>query len=333
MNERWNALLQNENAIFENGRVVSFANHAATDKGLCDLSHYGVIEVSGEDATAFLQAQLTNDVTKLDDNGAQWNGWCSPKGRLLVVFLIIRTGEKYLLLLPKSLQPSIQKRLGMFVLRSKVKIEDVSVSHQRIGLVGDLSSASFISDLPTTLMTSQHSSWGRIVRISDRRALILGGMDTLSQSWQPLKTHFPLSGASMWDLAAIREGVIEITPETQDAYVPQMVNFELIGGVNFKKGCYPGQEIVARTQYRGILKRRMVRVTFTHAVLPAPNTAVYSPAFDDQAAGTIALAAATGEHVEALVVAQIEAITSDSLFLDQAFTQKLAIRDLPYSVL
>jgi tRNA-modifying protein YgfZ len=336
MSERWTALLQDEGAIFENGRVVGFTNHARAQAqhGLCDLSHYGVIKVSGDDATTFLQAQLTNDITKLDDGHAQWNGWCSPKGRLLVVFLIVREDANFLLLLPKSLQSAIQKRLGMFVLRAKVKIEDVSATLQRLGLVWiNAAPTNIIENMPQTPMTSQLSGLGRIVRISDRRALILGDTETLHQTWSQLKTNFPLTGAASWDLAAIGEGVIEITPETQDAYVPQMANFELIGGVNFKKGCYPGQEIVARTQYRGILKRRMVRASFGASSAPTPNTAIYSPAFGDQAAGTIALAVTHDGIVEALIVAQIEAISSDSLFVDAAFTQKIRILDLPYAVL
>jgi tRNA-modifying protein YgfZ len=334
MSERWTALLQVEGAIFDNGRVVGYADQPQVLHGLCDLSHYGVIKVSGDDAATFLQAQLTNDITKLDDGQAQWNGWCSPKGRLLVVFLIVREGPHFLLLLPKTLQGAIQKRLGMFVLRAKVKIEDASTTLQRLGLVWDgAAPASTIDNMPQTPMTSTEGALGRIVRISDRRALILGSAETLSQTWQQLRTHFPLTGATSWDLAAIGEGVIEITPETQDAYVPQMANFELIGGVNFKKGCYPGQEIVARTQYRGILKRRMARVLFDASNAPLPNTAIYSPAFGDQAAGTIAMAVAHDNTVEALVVAQLEAISSDSLFLDAAFTQKIRILDLPYAVL
>ena len=136
MNERWLQLLQSEGAAFTNGRVSHFADAPtlSSNNALCDLSHYGVIKVSGEEAAKFLQAQLTNDVLALTVGQAQWNGWCSPKGRLLVTFLIWRNDNSYLLLLPKSLQTAIQKRLGMFVLRSKVVIEDVSETWQQIGV-------------------------------------------------------------------------------------------------------------------------------------------------------------------------------------------------------
>lgn len=332
MNERWLQLLQLEGATFSNGRVTHFAATPTRNgnDALCDLSHYGVIKVSGEEAAKFLQAQLTNDVLALNDGQAQWNGWCSPKGRLLVTFLIWRHDNSYLLLLPKSLQVAIQKRLGMFVLRSKVVIEDVSNVWQRIGVIADTNTS---LTLPTNLMQCETNKLGLVIRLSNQRALIVAEIVTAIATWQTLSKTISRVGANDWDLAGIRDGIIDITPETQDAYVPQMVNFELIGAVNFKKGCYPGQEIVARTQYRGILKRRMVRATFAAIDIPIAGTPLYSPAFAEQVAGTIALAAKNGEAIEALVVAQIEAITSDSLYQDAAFTKKCQILNLPYPVL
>jgi tRNA-modifying protein YgfZ len=332
MNERWLQLMQSEGAQFEGGRVTHFAAAPATlgSDTLCDLSHYGIIKVSGEDAAKFLQAQLTNDVLALAIGQAQWNGWCSPKGRLLTTFLIWRDDNGYLLLLPKSLQVAIQKRLSMFVLRSKVVIADDSEAWQRIGVIADMHTA---LALPRMLMQCVSTKLGYAIRLSAARTLIFAETDAAIATWKTLSGNVARVGANGWDLAGIRDGVIEITSETQDAYVPQMVNFELIGAVNFKKGCYPGQEIVARTQYRGILKRRMVRAAFTADNLPITGTTLYSPAFAEQAAGTIALAAKIGDTVEALVVAQIEAITTDGLYLDTAFTQKLQIHDLPYQVL
>ncbi len=332
MNERWLQLMQSEGAQFEGGRITHFADtFVETDRdAICDLSHYGIIKVSGEDSAKFLQAQLTNDVLALAVGQAQWNGWCSPKGRLLTTFLIWRDDNGYLLMLPKSLQVAIQKRLGMFVLRSKVVIADVSETWLRIGVIADMHTT---IALPQTLMQCAVSTHGNMIRLSASRTLIFAEADVAVSAWQTLSKTVARVGVNQWDLAGIRDGVIEITPETQDAYVPQMVNFELIGAVNFKKGCYPGQEIVARTQYRGILKRRMVRAAFTLDNLPIAGTPLYSPAFAEQVAGTIALAAKIDGLVEALVVAQIEAISTDGLYLDTAFTQKLQIRELPYQVL
>lgn len=335
MNERWLQLLQTEGATFANGRVTDFANGTKHDSraAICDLSHYGVIKVTGEDAAKFLQAQLTNDVLALNDGHAQWNGWCSPKGRLLATFLILQIADSYFLLLQKSLQATIQKRLGMFVLRSKVKIEDVSDAWQRIGVLSNTADINTAPTLPRDLMQAETSQFGFSIRLSSQRVLMFAETESAISVWQTLSTSSNRVGSNDWDLAGIRDGVIDINVETQDAYVPQMVNFELIGAVNFKKGCYPGQEIVARTQYRGILKRRMVRATFAADGVPVAGTALYAPAFGEQVAGTIALAAKNGDMVEALVVSQIDAITSDSLFLDAAFTQKIVLLDLPYPVI
>jgi len=332
MNERWLQVLQSAGAVFTNGRVTHFADARKLDgnAALCDLSHYGVIKVSGEEAAKFLQAQLTNDVVALSVGQAQWNGWCSPKGRLLVTFLIWRSDAHYFLLLQKSIQQTIQKRLSLFVLRSKVTLEDVSDGWQRMGMLADDNSS---IPLPSNLMQSEANKLGVVIRLSNQRTLIFAETETAISTWQTLSTTISRVGGNDWDLAGIRDGIIDISVETQDAYVPQMVNFELIGGVNFKKGCYPGQEIVARTQYRGILKRRMVRVTFAADNLPIVGTPLYSPAFAEQAAGTIALAAKNGTMVEALVVAQIDAITSNSLYLDAALTHQLNLLDLPYPVL
>jgi len=336
MNERWTQHLQNEAAEFEHGRVVHFKNASLKTENtnaICDLSHYGVLEISGNDAGVFLQGQLTNDVLALGVGDAQWNGWCSAKGRLLVSFLLWRDEVGYFVLLPKSLQAAIQKRLGMFVLRSKVTITDVGATWQRFGVIADATNGNENSARMRAIKTAETT----IIKLTASRSLVLANADALIRAWQQYKLTHLLADASRWDLAGIRDGVIEITPETQDAYVPQMVNFELIGAVNFKKGCYPGQEIVARTQYRGILKRRMVRATFVAPDVPIAGTPLYSPAFADQVAGTIALAARTdennGQAVEALIVAQIEAITTDSLFLDIECTRKLRLLDLPYPVL
>jgi tRNA-modifying protein YgfZ len=246
------------------------------------------------------------------------------------------------LLLPAALQPAIQKRLGMFVLRAKVTLNDVSNSLMRFAIVAEATEPVDISTLQLNSDASPMESMrirtltvgGNLIRLSATRAIIVAEFDAALVHWQALANNAAPAGAHVWDLTNIRAGTIDITPETQDAYVPQMANFELSGGVSFKKGCYPGQEIVARTQYRGILKRRMQRVTFQLDSAPVPGTPIYSPDFPDQAVGSIALAARTnsGDDIEALVIAQIESHRNQSLFLDAELTQPLAMLSLPYAV-
>ncbi|MDH5264538.1 MAG: folate-binding protein [Betaproteobacteria bacterium] len=267
---------------------------------VCDLSpSNALVRVSGDDAAEFLHNQFTNDVKALAVGAAQWNGWCTPKGRLLATFVLARDAEGFLLMLPAEFAEAFAKRLRMFVLRAKAKVEDVSAAMPRFGLWdGAIPAGAF--------------------RLGDSRAVAFG--------------KAPEGRAATleeWALSLIRDGVVQVVPGTQEAFVPQMANYELVGGVSFKKGCYPGQEIVARTQYRGILKKRAVRVR--SAAPLAPGDSVYSEAFGDQSAGTVAnVAPSPGGGFEALVVAQLEAIEKKSLRLGSLAGPALDIQPLPY---
>jgi folate-binding protein YgfZ len=202
------------------------------------LSRYGVLSVTGDDARDFLHAQLTNDIKGLGPDRAALAGWCSAQGRLLATFLVIPSPQGFLLQLARDLAPAVAKRLGMFVLRSKVKIADESASWVQDGLWD----AEF---------SQPDVAWqdGVVtVRVGERRYLQMGAREE------------PNSSEEDWVLQEIKAGRPFISSATQDKFVPQMVNLEKLGGVDFQKGCYPGQEIVARAQYRGQVKRRMVRM-------------------------------------------------------------------------
>ncbi len=202
------------------------------------LSRYGVLSVTGDDARDFLHAQLTNDILGLAPERAALAGWCSAQGRLLATFLVIRSPQGYLLQLARDLAPAVAKRLGMFVLRSKVKVTDESAAWVQDGIWN----ADF---------AQPDVAWkdGIVtVRVGERRYIQIGSNE------QPNATE------EDWILGEIRAGRPFISSATQDKFVPQMVNLEKLGGVDFQKGCYPGQEIVARAQYRGAVKRRMVQM-------------------------------------------------------------------------
>lgn len=217
------------------------------------LSRYGLLSVTGADARAFLHAQLTNDIEHLSPERAALAGWCSAKGRLLASFLVIPAPDGFLLQSARDLAAPVAKRLSMFVLRSKVKVTDVSDAWAQFGV--------WDADLqqPDVAWSADRVS----VRVGERRYVELVLQENASQD----------SGAdeTQWTLQEIRAGRPLISAATQDQFVPQMVNFEQIGGVDFKKGCYPGQEIVARAQYRGQVKRRMVRAQAPAGVQLAPG--------------------------------------------------------------
>ena len=271
------------------------------------LPDWAALAVTGEDATAFLHGQLTNDVQALDAGAAQWNGWCSPKGRLLATFLLVRRADGYLVLLPRDIAPAIAKRLGMYVLRSKVKIRDATADHAIFGVGGEAALRS--TGAPAKAMTSVESNGRLAIALDTRRAFVVA---TAGDRIEGVAT----GTADDWRRELILAGIPIITAATQDAFVPQMANFELVGGVSFRKGCYPGQEIVARTQYRGILKRRMALAHVEGDSRPAPGQSAYSPLFGDQAAGTVVDAApAPDGGFDLLVVAQLESLEDGRLHL------------------
>jgi folate-binding protein YgfZ len=304
---------------------------------VADLSQFAILSFSGNDATAFLHAQLTNDVQALAIGTAQWNGWCSPKGRLLATFLLVKRPDGYLLLLPAELAAPIAKRLTMFVLRSKVKIEDVTPRFARLGFAGQAADArsrlvnsGTVPDSAPEPMRWVEKDGVVCIAFDAERFVLLAPAERRQATWDSLAAHAAPAGLDVWEWRAIRAGTPTILPATQDAFVPQMVNFELIGGVSFKKGCYPGQEIVARTQYRGILKKRMALAHVDSPARPSPGQSLYSAAFGEQAAGTIVNAAPSpGGGWDLLAVAQLESLRAGDLHLDSPSGAALAIREYP----
>jgi folate-binding protein YgfZ len=295
-----------------------------------DLSHNALIAVTGDEASAFLQAQLTNDVEALKAGEAQWNGWCSPKGRLLATFLLVKRPDGYLAMLPAEIAPAIAKRLGMFVLRSRVKIRDASAEYQRFGVVGEGAAnvVRRLTPVPAPMRSEEKQEIVTIALDAGRFLILAPQADTRAAA--ALAAGASPAGPDAWEGASIRAGIPTIVAATQDAFVPQMANFELVGGVSFRKGCYPGQEIVARTQYRGILKRRMALAHVDAGAAPAPGQSVYSPVFGDQAAGTVVNAApAPGGGYDFLVVAQIESLKAGGLHLGSPDGAPIAIHSHP----
>ena len=275
--------------------------------GIAKLDQYGLLHVAGEDARAFLHAQLTNDIENLAPGTARYAGWCSAKGRLLATFLVVPSSGGFLLQLARDLAPAVAKRLSMFILRSKVKITDSGTHWAQFGqwAPGD------------GHPLSVGESGGAItVRIDAERCLILAP-ETSAGSYSPD------ASPGDWALAEIRAGRPLIVQATQDQFVPQMVNLELSGGVDFKKGCYPGQEIVARAQYRGAVKRRMVRL---RGAALQPGQEIYSDDTPGQPSGTVVNS--TGD--EALAVLQVSAIEAKSPVRAGPQSAALEVLSLPY---
>jgi folate-binding protein YgfZ len=229
------------------------------------LNRYGVLAVTGADARDFLHAQLTNDIANLPPDRAALAGWCTAKGRLLASMLVIPSPQGFLLQLARDLAAPVAKRLSMFILRSKVKIADESDAWAQYGIWDadlEVAGAAWDGDIVT-------------VRVGERRFLRIGKArsEQCSQSEEA------------WTLQEIREGRPLISAATQDQFVPQMVNFEALGAIDFQKGCYPGQEIVARAQYRGQVKRRLVHLRAPSGTELKPGQEFNGGVVVDSAAG------------------------------------------------
>jgi folate-binding protein YgfZ len=335
----WFSFLASRGARMDASGVADFGDPAAElaaarDRAiLVDLSHNALLAVTGDDAAAFLHAQLTNDVQSLPPGAAQWNGWCSAKGRLLATFMLLRAADGFRLMLPAEIAPAVAKRLAMFVLRSKVKIADVGEDTTRLAFAGKTAGvivARYWGFTPDP-MRSVEKDGATCIALDAERFVILAPTDRAPALWAILAENATPAGPDAWSWSLIQAGIPVVTAATQEAFVPQMANFELVGGVSFRKGCYPGQEIVARTQYRGILKRRMARVHAAGEPRPAPGESVYSGAFGEQAAGAIVNAApAPGGGYDALAVAQLEALASGDLHLGAPTGPALEVRERPY---
>lgn len=274
--------------------------------GACRLDHWAVLEAQGPDAASFLHAQLTQSVVDLGPERARLGGYCNAKGRLLATFILRRPeAERVQLLLPAELLAPLQKKLSMFVLRSKLRF--AAPAQPLSGLLGDAVPA----DLPV---------WGErdgLIRLPDgaglRRGLLLGD--------SPL----PLIDRAAWDWAELQAGLPWVTAATSEHFVPQMINWELLGGVDFKKGCYPGQEVVARSQYRGTVKRR---VQLLRGAKAAAGSALFA---GDDEVGEVVLGADWGDEAGVLAELQLSAWESEAP-LRLADGRPLHRATLPYAV-
>ena len=350
MNPEWQAYLQSEGALIQDDRVAHFGDptveRAAVQSVTVvnDLSHFGLIRFAGEDAQSFLEGQLSCDVSKVGSSPsrlATYGGYCNPKGRLLASFLLWRDNSDYLMQLPSVLRAAIQKRLSMYVLRAKVKLEDASNNAVRMGIAGVRATALVQSILgetsPLRLGVSQGEK-GTVICLPGERFELIVPLEQAASVWHGLREAARPVGAPCWDWLDITAGIPVILPETQEQFVPQMVNLDVIGGVSFQKGCYPGQEIVARTQYLGKIKRRMylTRIKFGPGMAEIPVSAgdeLFSVEMGDQSIGTVVNATPSpGGGFDALAVLQISSAETSRVLWKALDGPPLEIMPLPYAI-
>jgi tRNA-modifying protein YgfZ len=292
--------------------------------GVTPLPQLGVIRAQGEDAGTFLHSQLTQDFASLHRHQARLAAFCTAKGRMLASFIGLRTGDHEILLVcSRDVLAATLKRLSMFVLRAKVKLSDASAEVALYGLAGEPA----LPDAEPWTLNADGDGWRvQLYPVEgQQRALWVGPASAAAPQG-------PRLDASRWDWSEVRSGIATVTAPIAQAFVPQMLNYESVGGVNFKKGCYPGQEVVARSQFRGTLKRRAF-VTHCESELAAGQE-VFQAADPDQPAGIVAQAApAPAGGWDAIVSLQVAAVDAGDLHVRHAQGPRLQVQPLPYLLL
>lgn len=345
MLSEWQAFLQQSGATLAAGRVEDFgapeAERAAALQGdvVVDLSHFGLLRVEGPDSLTFMQGQFTNDVRQVTADRSQLSGHLSPKGRLFNVFRLFQRDGAYYLRLPAELVSPALERLRKYVLMSKVTLADAGDSLLRIGVSGPHAYARLSQELDHMPQAADEVAHGKgltVVRVAGPhpRAEVYGDPDSIKALWLRMSTIAKPAGASAWALLDIHAGLPNVFPANVEAFVPQMVNLQLVNGVSFRKGCYTGQEVVARMQYLGTLKRRMYLAHIAGDAVPAPGTELYCSNSDSgQGAGKVVDAQpAPGGGIDLLVVIQVSLLENhDEVRINDAAGAPLVFKSLPYA--
>ena len=296
--------------------------------GVAQLGHLGVIRVEGVDAASFLQGQLTQDFSLLGRSEARLAAYCSAQGRMLASFYgFMRSQTEILLVCNRDLLAPTIQRLSRFVMRAKVRLVDASPDYILLGLAGEILS---------TIAGASYAAWSKLDFDSASLVFLYPSNGVQRALWlapvAQTQPTGPLLSEQDWALGEVQSGIAMISAATVDTFVPQMLNYESVGGVNFKKGCYPGQEVVARSQFRGTLKRR----AFTaHSAAPMrAGDEVFQDADPQQPCGIVAQsAAAANGGFEAIISMQTAAAAAGGLHLGTGTGPALSVTAAPYPLL
>jgi tRNA-modifying protein YgfZ len=341
----WRAFLTHAGAVFEGDRVLHYGNPEAERRSaanadiITDLSHLAVLRAEGADAQSFLQGQLSNDIRQVSVTRTQLSAYCNAKGRMFCIFQIFqRPDGAYYLQLPAPLAEPTLKRLRMFILRAKVKLDYADAGFGRFGLSGpnaDPLLKQALGNVPANAYDSVMSEDVTVIRLPGPHArfVLHAPLARLMPLWQALSAKATPVGAGPWSWLDIMAGIPVILPGTVEEFVPQMANLELVGGVSFTKGCYPGQEIVARMHYLGRLKQRMFRAHVDSALSPQPGTPVFATDLPGQSTGSVLDSQPAPEGgYDLLAVVHLSSQAAGELRLASNDGARLTLTDLPYSL-
>ena len=345
--QRWKEFLIDNGAEFDSDELVSFGNPSRESRippqgsVLSDLSDRGLIEVHGKDAEDFLQNQLTNDISRVTEDTHQLSAWCNPKGRVIATFRIFKRANNYYLSLSADLVELVIKKLRMFVMMSDVTIEDMSKSLIHFGYAGELAEQELqhiVCDgcVPAEANQTLQQDTLSILRLPGitPRFEVFGELADAKNLWERCNVRAAPVSSSGWDYLNIVAGLPVVNEASSTAWIPQMLNLQVIDGVDFNKGCFPGQEIVARLKYLGKNKRRMYRLEINRDELPEVGQEIYAEGESTYAGKILTMVINPVGKVEALAVMKI-ALVDKKLSLNKSEKDEhdsIRVLDLPYSV-
>ncbi|MCZ6802766.1 MAG: hypothetical protein O7D86_02225 [Proteobacteria bacterium] len=293
------------------------------------LSGFAVLEISGNDRQSFLHNQFTNDLKLIDEPAAQLSAWCNPKGQVITTLLIINTGSTYLLIFKDNLKEVVQKRLSMFVMRSEVTINDISNELPLTGLanIDDLNLLG--SNIPTKPGELQTNDDLIIICLPgySGRYLISGNIESLKDKFNDLEDKPQITSSSIWELLDILSGIPWITANTQEQFLPQMLNLDSLKGLSYQKGCYPGQEVIARLHYKGKVKKRLNLIQSDFHLNVGDN--VYSKQSKNNVGTVINSAHHPDGNFYGLAIIELDKL-NDKLFPENQPDQEIIVLKLPY---
>jgi folate-binding protein YgfZ len=343
VNSEWQAWLRTKGAVFDADVPCRFGDcrdeirAAASGTVIAALTRHGLIRAEGADATTFLQGQLSNDIAALQADRHQLAAYCTPKGRMLALFRVFRRDGYVYLASPMAIRDAVLPRLRMYVMRAAASLsaaDDVVA----IGLSGPEATPLLETHLGATPPAPDGAAIHDGVHVLTLpgplpRYECYGPLARIQRLWESCATSATPVGDDAWAWLDIQAGIPQIYTETVEAFVPQMANLDAINGISFKKGCYPGQEIVARMRYLGKLKQRMYRAHVAGDAPIAPGTSLYASDFGDQSAGTVVLAQPAPESgIDLLAILQISSAEGGEVHAGSPDGPRLAISAVPYSL-
>ena len=299
----------------------------------CALSHEGILAVRGSDAGKFLQGQLTCNLSYLNDHTASLGARCTPKGRMQSSFRIVQHADGFVLAMAKGLLEPQMADLKKYAVFSKAKLTDETAEWARFGIEGgDAVLGELGLPLPAEANAVVRSEQGFAIRVSANRAEIWVSSADAATVREQLEARLPAGDLNAWLLGQVRAGIGQVLEPTRELFIPQMLNLQAVGGVSFKKGCYTGQEIVARMQYLGKLKRRLYRLQLNADQVPTAGTPLFSPVHASAVGEIVLGAVAEAGSVEVLGVLQADAVEARLIHLGCAQGPGLELLDLPYEL-